>query len=47
LVTTIGYTPFFICLGLLDLVGAAALWTLVREREDVAPAISTAAQGAL
>lgn len=32
LVVTVGYTPFFICLGLLDLVGAAVLWTLVRER---------------
>lgn len=31
LVTTIGYSPFFICLGLLDLAGAAILWTLVRE----------------
>jgi ACS family hexuronate transporter-like MFS transporter len=31
LVAKIGYTPFFICLGLLDLVGAAVLWTLVRE----------------
>ncbi|QOY88792.1 MFS transporter [Paludibaculum fermentans] len=32
LVATVGYTPFFICLGLLDLLGAAVLWTLVRER---------------
>jgi hypothetical protein len=24
--------PFFICLGLLDLVGAAVLWTVARER---------------
>jgi ACS family hexuronate transporter-like MFS transporter len=32
LVSTIGYTPFFIALGLLDLLGAAVLWTLVRER---------------
>lgn len=31
LVTTIGYTPFFVCLGVLDLVGAALLWILVRE----------------
>jgi len=31
LVTTVGYTPFFVCLGLLDLVGAAVLWTVVRE----------------
>jgi len=34
LVTTVGYTPFFICLGLLDLLGAAILWTLVRERTE-------------
>jgi ACS family hexuronate transporter-like MFS transporter len=32
LVATVGYTPFFICLGLLDLLGAVVLWTLVRER---------------
>jgi len=32
LVATIGYTPFFICLGLLDLLGAVVLWTVVRER---------------
>ena len=31
LVTVIGYTPFFIGLAGLDLVGAAVLWTLVRE----------------
>jgi ACS family hexuronate transporter-like MFS transporter len=31
LVATVGYTPFFISLGLLDLVGAAVLWTMVRE----------------
>jgi ACS family hexuronate transporter-like MFS transporter len=31
LVATIGYTPFFIGLAVLDLVGAAVLWTLVRE----------------
>jgi ACS family hexuronate transporter-like MFS transporter len=31
LVKTIGYSPFFVCLGVLDLVGAAVLWTLVRE----------------
>jgi MFS transporter, ACS family, hexuronate transporter len=31
LVATIGYAPFFVCLGVLDLVGAAVLWTLVRE----------------
>jgi len=32
LVATIGYTPFFICLGVFDLVGAAVLWSVVRER---------------
>jgi len=31
LVTKVGYTPFFVCLGLLDLIGAAVLWTVVRE----------------
>lgn len=41
LVSTIGYTPFFVCLGVLDLLGAAVLWTLVRERsvESEAPAL--------
>jgi ACS family hexuronate transporter-like MFS transporter len=34
LVSTIGYTPFFVCLGLFDLLGAAILWTLVRERTE-------------
>ncbi|MBZ5582730.1 MAG: MFS transporter [Acidobacteriia bacterium] len=32
LVATIGYAPFFLCLGVLDLIGAAVLWTVVRER---------------
>jgi MFS transporter, ACS family, hexuronate transporter len=31
LVATVGYTPFFVCLGVLDLVGAAVLWTVLRE----------------
>jgi ACS family hexuronate transporter-like MFS transporter len=31
LVDQVGYGPFFVGLGLLDLVGAAILWTLVRE----------------
>lgn len=30
LVATIGYSPFFVALGLLDLVAAVLLWTLVR-----------------
>jgi ACS family hexuronate transporter-like MFS transporter len=37
LVTTIGYTPFFVCLGVLDLVGAAVLWTVVREPATETP----------
>ncbi|MEO8595164.1 MAG: MFS transporter [Candidatus Solibacter sp.] len=31
LVATVGYTPFFMCLGLLDIVGAIVLWTVVRD----------------
>jgi MFS transporter, ACS family, hexuronate transporter len=31
LVSTIGYTPFFVGLAVLDLIGAALLWTLVRD----------------
>jgi MFS transporter, ACS family, hexuronate transporter len=31
LVGTIGYAPFFVCLGLFDVAGAAILWTVVRE----------------
>jgi ACS family hexuronate transporter-like MFS transporter len=34
LVAAIGYTPFFVCLGVLDLIGALILWTLVREPHD-------------
>jgi ACS family hexuronate transporter-like MFS transporter len=32
LVTRVGYTPFFVGLEELDLMGAAVLWTFVRER---------------
>ncbi|MBU4433866.1 MAG: MFS transporter [Alphaproteobacteria bacterium] len=32
LVATVGYDPFFIALGVLDLVGAVLLWTLVRDQ---------------
>jgi MFS transporter, ACS family, hexuronate transporter len=35
LVTTVGYTPFFVGLAVLDLLGAAILWTLVREPETM------------
>jgi ACS family hexuronate transporter-like MFS transporter len=38
LVTRIGYTPFFVGLAILDLLGAAVLWTLVRERRPDAVA---------
>jgi len=37
LVTRIGYTPFFIALGVFDLVAAAILWTLV-VKPGAAPA---------
>ena len=40
LVAAIGYTPFFICLAALDLIGAALLWTLVREPQTAAPAMA-------
>jgi len=32
LVASVGYAPFFVCLGLLDVGGAVILWTLVRDR---------------
>jgi ACS family hexuronate transporter-like MFS transporter len=36
-VASIGYTPFFVALALLDLIGALTLWTLVRApRKDLA-----------
>lgn len=31
LVLKIGYSPIFVCLGALDLIGAVVLWTVVRE----------------
>lgn len=34
LVTTIGYTPFFISLALFDVIGAVILWTVVREHKQ-------------
>jgi MFS transporter, ACS family, hexuronate transporter len=46
LVSRIGYNPFFIALGLLDLVGAAILWTVVR-RPAVPPPAAPAAAAAL
>jgi ACS family hexuronate transporter-like MFS transporter len=35
LVTRIGYSPFFACLSILDIIGAIVLWTLVRERREI------------
>jgi MFS transporter, ACS family, hexuronate transporter len=32
LVTKIGYDPFFVALGVLDILGAVLLWTLVKDR---------------
>jgi MFS transporter, ACS family, hexuronate transporter len=34
LVASIGYTPFFVGLAVLDLIGAVVLWTLVKERSN-------------
>jgi ACS family hexuronate transporter-like MFS transporter len=34
LVSQIGYSPFFVCLSILDILGAIVLWTLVREPRD-------------
>ena len=38
LVKSIGYSPFFVALGVLDLIAAVWLWTMVRERVAPAPA---------
>lgn len=40
LVATVGYNPFFVALGVLDLVGAVVLWTLVRDRVSPAPVLA-------
>ena len=41
LVTRIGYTPFFVGLAALDLLGAVILWTVVRERRPATiPAVA-------
>ena len=44
LVSTIGYTPFFISLGLLDVVGAIVLWTTVREHDEGGMTLNSKAQ---
>lgn len=38
LVTKIGYDPFFVALGVLDIAGAVLLWTLVKDRAAPAKA---------
>jgi len=38
LVVKIGYTPFFICLALLDVIGAVVLWTVVKADVKIAEA---------
>jgi ACS family hexuronate transporter-like MFS transporter len=38
LVKTIGYSPFFVALGVLDIIAAIWLWTVVRERVQTSPA---------
>jgi ACS family hexuronate transporter-like MFS transporter len=40
LVTTVGYTPFFVGLAALDLLGALILWTVVREPAGASSAAS-------
>ena len=40
LVTTVGYNPFFVALGVIDIIGAIWLWTVVRERTN--PALAAA-----
>ena len=42
LVTSIGYSPFFVGLAALDLLGAVLLWTLVREPQPSGPAMPPA-----
>jgi ACS family hexuronate transporter-like MFS transporter len=38
LADTLGYHPLFACLGVLDIIAAIALWSLLRERRRSAPA---------
>jgi ACS family hexuronate transporter-like MFS transporter len=41
LVTTVGYSPFFVALGVFDLFGAVWLWTVVRDRARPAAEAAT------
>src|SRR6185437_10123018 len=40
MVASIGYSPFFVCLSVLDIIGAIVLWTLVRAPREDQPAFS-------
>jgi ACS family hexuronate transporter-like MFS transporter len=40
LVSKIGYSPFFVALGVLDLLGAVLLWTLVKPPEHAVKAVA-------
>ncbi|WP_322013407.1 MFS transporter [Paraburkholderia sp. J12] len=39
-VSRVGYTPFFVALGLGDLIGATLLWTLVKPSGTVSPGVA-------
>jgi len=41
MVKTVGYSPFFVALGVLDIVGALWLWTVVRDRSSAAKVATT------
>jgi ACS family hexuronate transporter-like MFS transporter len=49
LVLSVGYAPFFVALGVLDLVGAVVVWSLVRDpkKDQAIPAALPLAFGAL
>jgi MFS transporter, ACS family, hexuronate transporter len=40
LVTTVGYSPFFVALGVFDIFGAIWLWTVVRDRNRPAKEVA-------
>ena len=42
LVKTVGYSPFFVALGVLDIVAAIWLWTVVREPRSAPPQTTAA-----
>jgi ACS family hexuronate transporter-like MFS transporter len=40
LVTHVGYAPVFVTIAFLDLIGAALLWTLIREPKIEQPLVT-------